>query len=353
LGAHAGRYNQGSYATALGQAAGLQSQGTGAVAIGQAGYESQGQYAVAIGSGAGDTNQGNNAIAIGYQAGTNNQTANSIILNASGSALDSSGVAGLFINPVRNNLASNANVVFFNTSTKELTYANTISLAGNITGGNIRTAGVVSATGNITGGNITIAGISNLSSNANVKITGGTTGQALTTDGAGNLSWTTLSSGNTVPTYGQFWSNLTQNVVAANTQYQFLFNNTDGHNNIDLGTGTSNSRIIFNKTGLYDIKFSVQIDRTVGNGSSSTAYIWLKKNGVSIADSAGFFTLDSTIQTVTGWDIVANVANVGDYYEVAYAASTTNFRFPTLLGDPAFGLPSSPSIIVTITPVGA
>ena len=157
LGAYAGRYNQGSYATALGQAAGLQSQGQGAVAIGAAGYESQGQYAVAIGSGAGDTNQGNNAIAIGYQAGTNNQTANSIILNASGSAVDTSGVAGLFISPVRNSLTSNSNPIFFNTSTKELTYANTISLAGNVTGGNILTSGNLSVSGNTTLGNVITA----------------------------------------------------------------------------------------------------------------------------------------------------------------------------------------------------
>ena len=150
LGAHAGRYNQGTYATALGQAAGLQSQGQGAVAIGAAGYESQGAYAVAIGSGAGDTMQGNNAIAIGYQAGGDHQTANSIILNASGAPLETLGVAGLFINPVRNNLTSNANIVFFNTSTKELTYANTISLAGNANVGNLGTNRVI-ATGNISG----------------------------------------------------------------------------------------------------------------------------------------------------------------------------------------------------------
>jgi len=150
IGPYAGRYNQGDYTTALGQAAGLQSQGTGAISIGQAGYESQGQYAIAIGSGAGDTMQGNNAIAIGYQAGGDHQTANSIILNASGAPLETIGVAGLFINPVRNSLTSNANIVFFNTSTKELTYANTISLAGNANVGNLGTGRVI-ATGNISG----------------------------------------------------------------------------------------------------------------------------------------------------------------------------------------------------------
>ena len=38
-------------------------------------------------------------------------------------------------------------------------------------------------------GNITVTNKSNLGSNSNVIITGGSSGQSLTTDGAGNLSW--------------------------------------------------------------------------------------------------------------------------------------------------------------------
>ena len=51
------------------------------------------------------------------------------------------------------------------------------------------------AGGNITGINITnvTSGSSNLGPIANVKITGGTSGQLLSTDGAGNLTFTTIS----------------------------------------------------------------------------------------------------------------------------------------------------------------
>lgn len=79
-----------------------------------------------------------------------------------------------------------------------------ISATANVTGGNIRTAGLVSATGNITGGNIiavanvntvnlNVTGISNLNSNANVKITGGSANTYLRTDGTGNLTWAPIS----------------------------------------------------------------------------------------------------------------------------------------------------------------
>ena len=227
----------------------------------------------------------------------------------------------------------------------------TMSTAGNVIFGNV-TATNILATANITGGNLTITGISNLSSNANVKITGGSSGQALTTDGTGNLSWTGVINSNAVPTYGQFWSNITQTVANVNTEYRFLFNNSDGNNNVTLGTGVSNSRVIINETGLYNIQFSAQINKS-GSGSTSSAYIWFKKNGTAVPDSAGFITLDNTIQAVQTWNILANVTTAGDYYEIAYAGSSTNFDFPTLPGNVTVGYPASPSIIITVTPIGA
>ena len=241
--------------------------------------------------------------------------------------------------------------------------ANTIientTQSSNVASGSLQTAGGAGIAkdlyvgGNITTGNLTVSGTSNLSSNANVKITGGTSGQALTTDGSGNLSWTSVGSSNAVPTYGEFWSNVTQTVTSANTEYQFVFNNTNGRNNIELGTGVSNSRVIINETGLYNIQFSVQIDKASGSGTTSSAYIWFKKNGSAIVDSAGFFTLDNAIQAVQSWNILTEVTAPGDYYEIAYAASATNFSFPTIAGNAVIGYPASPSIIITVTPIGA
>jgi hypothetical protein len=161
------------------------------------------------------------------------------------------------------------------------------------------------------------------------------------------------SGGNITSAYGQFWSNTSQNVASANTEYRFAFNNTDAIGNITLGTGASNSRIIINQTGLYNIQFSAQVDKALGGGTTASAYIWFKKNGTAVPDSAGFVTLDQNLQVVQSWNILANVANVGDYYEIAYAASATVFSFPTIAGNVTVGYPASPSIIVTVTPVGA
>ena len=140
IGSQAGYLNQRNYSIALGFYAGGSSQGPSSVAIGpSAGYDTQASQSVAIGSGtasygqgnnavaigtsAGNLSQGNNAIAIGNQAGYNGQIANSIILNSSDSALNATTYSGLYINPIRYNTSSIANLIFYDISTKELTYA--------------------------------------------------------------------------------------------------------------------------------------------------------------------------------------------------------------------------------------
>lgn len=50
-------------------------------------------------------------------------------------------------------------------------------------------ATVIDNNGNITTPNLTVTGLSQLGPNSNVKITGGSFNEVLTTDGTGNLSW--------------------------------------------------------------------------------------------------------------------------------------------------------------------
>ena len=68
---------------------------------------------------------GANTIAIGTRTGFAGAPANSIVLNATGANFSPSttGPQGLFINPVRNDTGNVANVVYYNATTKELTYA--------------------------------------------------------------------------------------------------------------------------------------------------------------------------------------------------------------------------------------
>ena len=128
IGTNAGETNQGSSGIAIGYYAGKNTQEAGAVAIGYtAAQVTQGEAGVAIGWSAGQTNQGDYAIAIGYRAGFNNQNASSIILNASGAAVNAS-AAGFFVNPVR--YASIGKPLMYDTATSELVYSSALEFNG-------------------------------------------------------------------------------------------------------------------------------------------------------------------------------------------------------------------------------
>ena len=154
IGENAGA-NQGSTAVAIGQNAGggVTYQNDDAVAIGHsAGEDGQGTQAIAIGLYTGQVAQGLNSIALGAYAGVTSQGNNSIILNATGVALDQTTANTFTVAPVRNDVANISEVMFYNTTSKEVTYGNSISIAGNINAGNIITG--TGTTGNITGANV-------------------------------------------------------------------------------------------------------------------------------------------------------------------------------------------------------
>jgi hypothetical protein len=195
IGRNAGQNTQGGGTVAVGVSAGGETQGNNAIAIGSsAGFTGQGSYAVGIGIGAGQTNQGVDAVAIGNSAGSLTQgiaavaigtlagrtfqANNSIIINATGANLDQTTANTFTVAPVRNDVANIGNVIFYNATSKEITYGNTIGVAGNITSGNlsavnlvinnirsddssfvniedgVNVTGAIDASGNITGGYI-------------------------------------------------------------------------------------------------------------------------------------------------------------------------------------------------------
>ena len=157
IGENAGA-NQGSTAVAIGQNAGggVAYQSDDAVAIGHsAGEDGQGTQAIAIGLYTGQTAQGLNSIALGAYAGVTSQGNNSIILNATGVVLNQTTANTFTVAPVRNDVANISEVMFYNTTSNEVTYGNSISIAGNINAGNIITG--TGTTGNITGANVIAA----------------------------------------------------------------------------------------------------------------------------------------------------------------------------------------------------
>ena len=131
IGLEAGQTTQGSESVAIGYTAGKTAQGAFSVAVGlNAGQTSQGNTAVALGYNAGQTSQGQSAVAIGFNAGSANQAANTIILNATGVAVN--GVAAqtnsFYVDPIRT--TANGTPLMYNSTTKEITYSNVLEFVG-------------------------------------------------------------------------------------------------------------------------------------------------------------------------------------------------------------------------------
>jgi hypothetical protein len=135
IGTNAGVYNQSQSGIAIGRASGQTGQGMDCIAIGfgagrtaQGGLVSQGsgfrRGSIAIGSTAGASGQAEHAIAIGYLAGATQQSTQSIILNASGIALNvTAGVSAssLYVKPIASTSVT-ANPLVYDTGTGKVSY---------------------------------------------------------------------------------------------------------------------------------------------------------------------------------------------------------------------------------------
>jgi hypothetical protein len=145
---------------AIGENAAYTAQGQYAVAIGlYAGGDTQGERAVAIGSNAGKTAQGAYAVAIGRRAGETNQGNNSIIINATTGVLNQTTANTFTVAPVRNDVANISQIMFYNTTSKEVTYGNIINIAGNVSanyfvGNGALLTGIVASGSNYSNANV-------------------------------------------------------------------------------------------------------------------------------------------------------------------------------------------------------
>lgn len=292
IGISAGSTTQSPTAIAIGRSAGLGAQGANAIALGfesgytgqlargiaigvQAGYNTQGADAIAIGRVAGGDLQGANSVAIGFNAGRTSQAANTIILNATGIALDQTVTNTFTVKPVRS--ANTGNLMFYNTTTGEISYdliANTPSV------------------------------------------------------------------------YGEFYSTVDQtnpNVSNVNTM---TFNTTGINNNVSI---VSSSRITIAVTGTYNIQFSAQASQT--SGGNHDLYIWLRKNGVDVAWTAGDVKVAGNGDRImAAWNYIVDCV-AGDYYELAWNGTDTSMVLDAV---PAAGVvPGIPSVIATVVAVGA
>jgi hypothetical protein len=143
--------------------------------------------------------------------------------------------------------------------------------------------------------------------------------------------------------YGSFYDTTTQTAAVINTAYAMTFNSTDISKGVYLGTPTS--RVYVDTHNVYNIQFSAQIDKTAGG--VGLVWIWLRKNGTNIPNSAGQIRIQgNNAETLAAWNYLLEMG-AGDYFELMWEVDDITVQ---LLADPASAVhPAIPSVILTVT----
>lgn len=145
------------------------------------------------------------------------------------------------------------------------------------------------------------------------------------------------------PRYGSFYDTTDQTAALANVAYGMTFNTTDL--SVGVTRGSPTSRIYVDRPNIYNIQFSAEFINTAGGAHN--AWIWLRKNGTDIPNSASVVRVEgNNSELVAAWNFLLQM-NAGDYFELMWEVSDISL---SLHADPATAIhPAIPSIILTVT----
>jgi hypothetical protein len=163
-----------------------------------------------------------------------------------------------------------------------------------------------------------------------------------------NTLWEELQGfGRSVPIlhFGSFSDTTLQTAASINTAYGMTFNTTDSSNGVSVGSPTS--RLVVANQGVYNVQFSAQLDKT--SGGAGNIYIWLRKNGTNVANTATTLAIQGTAaRTVAAWNFLIQLEPT-NYVELMWATDDTSVRI--LAASATSVWPAIPSVICTLTQV--
>lgn len=163
-----------------------------------------------------------------------------------------------------------------------------------------------------------------------------------------NTLWEELQGfGRSVPIlhYGAFSDTSTQVAASIDTAYAMTFTTTDSSNGVSIGSPSS--RLVVDNQGVYNVQFSAQLDKT--SGGAGNIYIWLRKNGSNVANTATTIAVQGTAaRTVAAWNFIIELEPT-NYVELMWATDDTSVRI--LAASSTSVWPAIPSVIATVTQV--
>jgi hypothetical protein len=150
--------------------------------------------------------------------------------------------------------------------------------------------------------------------------------------------------------FGSFYHTSSIVATALSTPTTMSLNETDFAYGVSI-SGSTYDKIKFASGGYYDIQFSAQMAKNTG--TTSTVYIWIRKNELDIPWSNTGVTLAGGSNDVAtpAWNWLVS-ASAGDYYQLMWSVvGSSNNTFITASNSIGGG-PEVPSLIVTVNRVG-
>ena len=150
--------------------------------------------------------------------------------------------------------------------------------------------------------------------------------------------------------YGSFYDTTNQ-TAAANTPTAITFNSTSTSRNVSIGTPAS--RIVFSSDGLTTITFSIQF--TNPSTSEDAVYVWLRKNGANVPNTASTVTVPRRHASTSGAAILTvnfyETYNPGDYLELYWLTSLGTSSIETVPATTSPLKPASPGVVLTVSQI--
>jgi hypothetical protein len=142
--------------------------------------------------------------------------------------------------------------------------------------------------------------------------------------------------------YGSFYDTTTQTAGVVNTAIAVTYNTTDLSSGVRIGTTTSH--VIVDTEGIYNFQTSIQLDSTVA--TDEEFYIWFRKNGVDVTDSASQVRVKgNNAEVFLALNYFFNL-KANDYVEIMYSVTDLGVRL--LASGAVAPHPGIPSIILTV-----
>lgn len=143
--------------------------------------------------------------------------------------------------------------------------------------------------------------------------------------------------------YGSFYSTVTQTAGVVNTATAITYNTTDLSSGVHIGTTTSH--VIVDTEGIYNFQLSIQLDSTVA--TDEEFYLWFRKNGVDVTDSASQVRVKgNNAEVFLALNYFFNL-KANDYVEIMYSVTDLGVRL--LASGAVAPHPGIPSIILTVS----